>query len=112
MKDYFVLISRPAPSLNVPSPEIEQKAYQMWGVYLQKLMQAGQLVSTNQLEYEGKKITGKGKPVELVSMDHETAIGWMVIKADDYDHALEIAQDVPTIELWGGTCEIRPVVKF
>ena len=93
------------------SPEMIQAVIQKYNDWAEKLQKAGHLVSVKKLSDDfGRNLTGVG-PGQVVtdgpySETKEIIGGYWIITARDYDEAVELSRDCPSLEL-GGRIEVR-----
>ena len=110
----FVLLLRSAPvDYSTWSPEDLQKLLEKFNQWAGKLAAEGLLESGEKLtDGAGRVLGGLGSKQNVTDgpfgETKEVVGGFYVIKADDYDHAVELCRDQPNLEL-GGTIEIREV---
>ena len=112
----FMLISHHSTEMPAGfeiTPEMIQGIIQKYNDWMNQLTEAGQLVSLNKLKDDpGRYLTGFG--VKQVVTDgpyaetKEVIGGYWIITAADYDEAVRIASDCPTLE-FGGRLEVRAV---
>lgn len=93
------------------SPEEMQKQFEKWVVWFKELGAKGLLKDPGHpLEHTGKVVKGKQRTVtdgpyaEL----KDVVGGYIVIEADDLDHAVEISKGCPILEV-GGSVEVRQI---
>ena len=93
------------------SPEMIQAVIQKYNDWAEKLQKAGHLVSVKKLRDDlGRNLTGVG-PAQTVTdgpyaETKEIIGGYWIITARDYDEAVELSRDCPSLEL-GGRIEVR-----
>jgi hypothetical protein len=106
-------------SMEVPegvefTPEMIQAVIQKYNSWMDKLQKSGNLVSLNKLKHNDPGRNLKGFGTHLVVTDgpyaetKEIIGGYWVITARDYNEAVKLASDCPTLE-FGGRIEIREV---
>lgn len=108
MKNFILLLRENAEQIKSLSPEEMQKLVGSHMQYRDELEKAGQFVAGSGLDENGKQITGKESMVKdgPYIESKELMGGYYVIKAKDYDAAVEIAKKCPNHH-WGGTTEVR-----
>lgn len=94
------------------TPERAQKSLEAWLTWIGQLQANGQLTSPGlPLERAGKSV--RGRPLQVTDGPFAEAkdmvLGFIVVRARDLDHAVEIAKGCPIV-LGGGGVEIRPVM--
>lgn len=96
------------------SPEQMQKTMQKWVAWMKDLTAKGQIIEPGHpLERSGKVVRGKQKSINdgPYAEAKDVVGGYMLIKADDLAHAVEISKGCPILEI-DGSVEVRPVRKF
>ena len=99
--------------LRTISQEEEQKEIQMMVQWVEELSRAGNFVSGEPLEPEGRLarpegIVHNGPYMEL----KEGVSGFMIISAETIDQAAELAQACPCLGTSLKSVEVRPILKF
>jgi hypothetical protein len=112
----FMLISQ--DSSEIPegfeiTPEIIQAIIQKYGDWADKLQKSGHLLSLNKLREEpGKNIRGMGADQVVTDGPYaetkEIIGGYWIIQAANYDEAVKLASDCPSLE-FGSRIEVREV---
>jgi hypothetical protein len=96
------------------TPEMIQGIIQKYNDWIAKIQQSGHLVSLNKLKDNdfGRHLTGFGDKQVVTDGPYpetkEVIGGYWVITAKDYDEAVAVSRDCPTLE-FGGHLEIREV---
>lgn len=95
------------------SPEQMQERMGKWFAWNEKMRAQGVVKTGDALHSHGKRISGKDRTVTdgPFAESKELIGGFYIVKAEDYDGALKIAEDYPDYDL-GGTVEIREVMVF
>jgi hypothetical protein len=112
MPSYMLLLySNPADWMSM-SPEAIQKAIQKFIGWGEKLRNSGAYLASHKLADDpGKVMRGRGS-VRVTdgpySEAKEVLGGYYLIKAANYNEAVELARDCPGLE-YGGTVEVRQV---
>lgn len=112
----FMLISQDSPEIPEGfeiTPEIIQGIIQKYNDWADKLEKAGILVTANKLRDEpGKNIRGLGADQVVTDGPYaetkEIIGGYWIINAADYDEAIRLASDCPSLE-FGSRIEVREV---
>ncbi|MGI8952322.1 MAG: YciI family protein [Chitinophagaceae bacterium] len=98
-----------------PSPEQMQASIKYWQDWMGSIAGQNKLVSPgNRLNSEGKvvkanNIVTDGPYAEI----KETLGGYIIIRADDFNEAVEIAKGCPILQSpWNGNVEIRKPVDM
>ena len=94
------------------SPEEIQKIMGQWNEWLERLTVQGKVKAAQPLERYGKIVSGKGRMVAdgPFAESKEAIGGYFLLQLDDFNEALEIAKECPTLE-YGVTVEVRPVAE-
>ncbi len=96
------------------SPDEMQARMGKWFAWNQKMQEAGVVVDGHALESETvRQVSGPDRTVtdRAGSEIKELVGGYYIVKAEDLDGAMKIAEDFPDYDL-GGTVEIRQVMVF
>lgn len=110
----FLLIFRNAPYGELAeveiSPEEHAEASKAWVGWMGALQASGNLVGGQPLHASGKRISKKkvitdGPYVEGA----EIVSGYVIVKATDIDHAIELAKDCPIYDYHNGHTEVRQI---
>jgi hypothetical protein len=114
--DEFMLIFRRDHETkeNQPSPEDMQASIKEWLDWKGSLAAQNKLVSQgNRLRPEGKVIKSDKVVINGPYAEIKEAIGgFIVIRAGDYDEAVELARDCPILRApWNGSVEVRMLVS-
>lgn len=112
MKDYLLLIRGSEAGMEGLTPEQSQEHMQKWGAFMGSLTESGNLAGGLPLTQDGRVLTGNGASNGLVASDKgETIGGYLLLKANDYDHAVELSKGCPAFEL-NGNIEIREAMQM
>jgi len=68
---------------------------------------ASSKIQGSRFKQEGRVVSAKG--VRTMDFDHDTVGGYIIVEADSYEKAVEIAEGCPILEN-NGTVEIREIV--
>lgn len=111
MKEFLMLFRHiPNPDL-MPEGEALQAEINKWQNWIGGIAAQGKFVKSNELDYEGKivnagKVITDGPYAEV----KEIVGGYIIVKADNYDEAIEMAHGCPTLE-YGGSVEVRAFIR-
>jgi len=113
MKEFMMLFHHVPSADYQPSPEEIQAEIKKWQDWIGDIASQGKFVSTNQLAPEGKTLTADhvvtdGPYSEL----KEIVGGYIIINANDFDDALEIAKGCPVLVYPNSKVEIRPIMQI
>jgi len=112
MKDYLLLFRGDDAQLTELSEEEFAAYMQKWPAYMGDLAKQGYLVGGFPLSKEGKLMTKNGvNDVVVRSEKGETVGGYLLIKANDYNHAVELTKECPIFE-HDGNVEIRETLPM
>lgn len=116
----FMLVSHDSAELPEGfeiTPELIQGIIQKYNDWIAKIQQSGHLVSLNKLKDNdfGRHLTGSGDKQVVTDGPYpetkEVIGGYWIITAKDYDEAVAVSRDCPTLE-FGGRIEIREVDEY
>lgn len=110
----FMLIFQGAPydTAELSPDEIEQRM-QKWFAWVEDLKQKDIYVAGEALTNEVKKVSGVKQIVtDAPLVDAKELIGgFFLIKANDWDHAVSLANPYPDYDI-GGAVEVREVMEY
>jgi hypothetical protein len=109
----FMMIFRHVPMANYePSQEEIQASIQEWQNWIGGIAAQGQFVSTSQLGYEGKTLHPGGVVTDGPYAELKEIVGGnIVVKAEDLDAAMRIAEGCPMLQI-GGNVEVRDMMEL
>jgi hypothetical protein len=113
----FVFLFRSTPSQQreaMGTPERAQKSMQTWLGWIRELETGGNLKNPGQpLAVEGKVVRGKDKIVTdgPFAEAKDIVLGFIVVEARDFAHAVELSKKCPMID-GGGSVEVRPIMNL
>ena len=113
MKDYLYLFRGGDSRTAQQSPEEMQAHMQKWGEWMKELAESGNLVSGQPLDQGGKVVEKGGEIVTdgPFAEGKEIVGGYLIVKAEDLDHAVKLSKDCPIFEL-DGTTEVRELLPM
>ena len=94
------------------SAEDKQAHFERWMEWISGIAEAGLLVGTQPLHHnKGKVVAGPARKITDGPFieGKEMVGGYTIVKADDYEAAVEIAKGCPNLEGESGTVEVREV---
>jgi hypothetical protein len=95
------------------SPEELQSNMGKWMAWVDKLHKEGKYVSGEALLPGGKLVSGKGTATDGPFTEGKELVGgFFVINANTIDEAIANAQENYPDFQYGGTVQVRPVMKF
>lgn len=110
----FMMLFRHVPNPEyVPSAEEIQAEINKWQDWIGSIASQGKFLSTNQLGYEGKSLNAKhlitdGPYAEV----KEIVGGYIIVKAENLEEAMEIAKGCPVLVYPEATVEVRPIMQI
>jgi hypothetical protein len=112
MKDYLLLIRGGDDRMEVLSEEEKGEHMQRWGSFMTNLAESGNLAGGLPLTADGRLMTSTGTTDDVVlTNDGEAIGGYLMLKANDYNHAVELSKDCPVFE-HNGNLEIREAIPM
>lgn len=104
--------SEPAPQEFAGSPESVQAEIKRWDDWIGGIAAQGKFIKSDALGYEGRTITKTALITDGPYAEAKEIVGgYILVKADDLDDAVQLAQGCPVLED-GGKVEIRDVMVF
>ena len=98
-----------------PSPAQMQESFQKWMTWIQAMKAKGQYIAGDPLEDGPAKILRGPRGAKVsdgpFAEAKEVVGGYMLIAANDFAQAAEIARDCPIYNI-GGTVEVRQVMPM
>ncbi|MDN5211259.1 YciI family protein [Fulvivirgaceae bacterium BMA12] len=113
MKDFMLIfIGVSYAEMNLSPEEIQNRAAS-WMSWNEKMAKQGVLKEGNALQEDLRRVKGPDRTVtDRTSAELKELIGgYYIVKAADFEGAIEIAQDYPDFDL-GGTVEVREVMHY
>jgi hypothetical protein len=101
------------PSNDFQPTEAQLKEqHQLWGAFIGSIAAQGKFVNTYQLGFSGKQISSTKVVTEgMYVAEKQTLGGNMVITAEGFDEAVEMAKGCPIL-LMGGSVEVRDIMPM
>jgi hypothetical protein len=112
MKEFMLLIRNEGDGKASLSPDKQQQFLKACRVYIEKLMEKGNLKSAQPLVREGKMVSGTPGAFKEgpYNETREIIVGYYHILAKDLDQAIAIAQQNPEFAFnKGAKIEVRPI---
>ncbi|MDY7395354.1 YciI family protein [Aureibaculum sp. 2210JD6-5] len=96
------------------SPEQIQAHMQKWGAWMGGLKEKGQLVDGLPLNKEGKVVREAGEIVTDGPFTEGTEVvgGYLIVTANDLNHAVEISKGCPIFDYEGSHVEVREIMSM
>ena len=111
--DEFILIFRHEDGLKVASPEQMQKWMKQTRDWMGGIAAQNKLVAGNGLPFENAKVVRSNKMVTDGPFGEikETIGGYIIVKAESVQEAIEFAKGSPVLQGEGNTVEVRRIAK-
>lgn len=113
MKQYFCIFrGGDAREANL-SEEANNEHMAKWGTYMGSLAQQGKLEGGMPLQQDGRIMSNDGTKADVWGSGNNDGIvgGYLIIKADNYDEAVQLSKECPIFE-HNGTIEIREIMPM
>ncbi|MCA0362662.1 MAG: YciI family protein [Bacteroidetes bacterium] len=95
-----------------PSPEQMQASIKQWQDWIGGIAAQGKFISTNRLGFEGKTLKPKNVVTDGPYAEVKEMVGgYIIVKANDIDEALKLAEGCPVLHI-GGNVEVRNILKI
>lgn len=96
------------------SQEEKQAHMQVWGQWMGKLKEKGQLLDGLPLAEDGRVVHNKGELVTNgpFAEGAELVGGYLIVSAKDMDEAVEISKDCPIFDYEGSNVEVREILSM
>ena len=111
MNTYLVLLRGGNDEYNALAEAERKELVANWGDYIGRLAEGGHWIKGNPLGEDGRVLNRNAAPVEGVSAQGEAAVGFMLLEAESYDHAVQLANNCPSLRN-GSELEIREAVEM
>lgn len=112
MKDYLLLIRGGDARMEDLSEQEVAEHMEQWGKYMGNLAESGNLAGGLPLAQDGRIVATNETKEGVVSSDNgETVGGYLMLKANDYNHAVKLAKGCPVFE-HNGNIEIREIMPM
>ena len=110
MKEFMMIFRNDYNPDFKPSPEQMQASIKQWQDWIGGIAAQGKFVGTNRLGFQGKTL----KPNNVITDGpyaevKEIVGGYIIVKSDTIDQALELAHGCPILHI-GGSVEVRDVM--
>ena len=109
----FILIFRHQDGHKVASPEQIQVWMQQTMDWIGGIAAQNKFVQGNGLPFDNAKVVGHNNVVTNGPFGNikETIGGYIIVKADSFDEAVEFAKGCPVLQGEGNTVEVRKIAK-
>jgi hypothetical protein len=111
--DEFMLIFRHEDGAKVASPEQIQIWMKQTGDWVGSIAAQNKLVGTNGLMFDDSRVVHHNKIVTNGPFGEikETLGGYIIVKAESVEEAVEFAKGCPVLQGQGNTVEVRKIYK-
>jgi len=111
MKEYLLLLRAGKPMASKTDEE-NKAELQAWGVYVEGLAKNGSYVGGSPVVGGGKTVSASGTVDQAVTSANEGIVGgYLIVKAENFIQATEIAKACPHIEN-EGNIEVREIAPM
>ncbi len=109
----FMMIFRHEPNPNYsPSPEEMEAGLKQWQDWMGGIAAQDKFVSTNQLGFQGKTLQADNVVTDGPYAEVKEIVGgYIIVKADNIDQAIELAKGCPIFH-YGGHVEVRDIMEI
>ncbi|REE05791.1 YciI family protein [Marinoscillum furvescens] len=113
MKQFLYLFRGGDEGYAEQSPEEMQAHMARWGEWMTKISNTDQPVPGLPLHESGKVVADGGNLITdgPFTEGKEIVGGYVLVEANDLDHAVELSKECPIFE-FGGTVEVREAIKM
>lgn len=111
MKDYLVIFRGNSNPELMNSPEKMQAHMGKWKVWVEELSKKGQFVGAQPLQPTGKVMEGTKVTDGPFAEGKEIISGYVIIKANDYNDAVQVSKGCPAIPMVF-TTEVREIQEM
>ncbi len=112
MKDYLLLIRGGDARMEDLTEDQRNQHMQQWGKYMNGLAESGNLAGGLPLATDSRLLTNGGVSESPVTTNKGEAIGgYLLLKANDYNHAVELSKECPVFD-HDGNIEIREALQM
>ena len=112
MKDYLLLIRGGDARMAELSEEERGRHMQDWGAFMGQLSESGNLTGGLPLTEDSRLLRKDGHSSEMLRDTNGEAVGgYLLLKANDYDHAIELTKSCPVFD-HDGSVEIREAMHM
>ncbi|MEQ9439791.1 MAG: YciI family protein [Cyclobacteriaceae bacterium] len=113
MKEFMMIFRNERNEAPQPSPEQMQAMVKQWQDWIGGIAAQGKFVSTNALGFEGKTVHADAMITDGPYAEVKEIVGgYIIVKADTLDEAVQLSEGCPTLASSGGTVEVRDVMVF
>ncbi|HET6995909.1 MAG TPA: YciI family protein [Chitinophagaceae bacterium] len=113
MKEFMLIFrNEKRPSDALPSAEQMQAMMSQWQKWIRNFAEQGKYSASNRLHPEGKTVSPGAVVTDGPYLESKEMIGgYLIVKADSLDEAVEAAKSCPNL-LYGGNVEVRAVMAI
>ncbi|MGK0365720.1 MAG: hypothetical protein ACI85O_002788 [Saprospiraceae bacterium] len=111
MKEFLMLFRTVPSPETMPTGDALQVEMTKWQNWIGGIAAQGKFIKSNELDEQGRmvnpgKVVTDGPYAEV----KEIVGGYIIVKAENYDEAVEMAHGCPSLE-YGGSVEVRLLVR-
>jgi len=112
MNEFLMLFRNEPTDAPAPSPDEMQGIMKLWQDWIGGIAAQGKFVGTNPLKKVGKTIYSDGMMTDGPYAEIKEIVGgYLIVKADTLEEALEMAKGCPNLQN-GGNVEVREVMPM
>jgi hypothetical protein len=112
MKEFMMIFRMAQDTDFQPTPEQMQESIKHWQDWIGGIAAQGKFVNTNQLGFTGKTLKADGVITDGPYAEVKEIVGgYIIVKADDIDEAMKLAQGCPILYV-GGHVEVREIMQL
>ena len=112
MKEFMMIFRRTPMKDFKPTPEQIRASISEWQDWIGGIAAQGKFVGTNRLGFEGKVLNANGVVTDGPYAEVKEIVGgYIIVKADNIDEAMELAKGCPVLGV-GGKVEVRDVMQI
>ncbi len=114
MSNFLYLFRGGEKAFEALSQEEKQAHMELWGAWMGGLQEKGHLVDGLPLSPEGKVVHNRGEVVTNgpFAEGAEMVGGYLIVTANDLEHAVEISKGCPIFDYDGSFVEVREILTM
>jgi hypothetical protein len=110
MKEYLLIFRAEPMDMSQRTPEEQMGSMEQWKNWMGKLAQQGKFTGGQPLTQDGRFMRTKTKITDAPLIEGKEVVnGYLLIKANDYNEAVELSKDCPVFD-GGGSVEVREIM--
>ncbi len=112
MKEFMMIFRSEPVDIEQVSHKDMQASIKKWQDWIGSIAGQGKFSSTNRLGFQGKTIMADGVITDGPFAEVKEIVGgYIIVKADGIDDAMELAKGCPVLEI-GGKVEVRDIMEI